>query len=148
MSLIYILLAILSGACLPVQAGANAKMREFWGHALGATLINFIVGLLALLGTLLLLRIPWPSPQRLGQAPWWAWIGGLLGATMVALAVFLSPKIGTAALFASLVLGQMGVSLLVDHYGLLGLPVREINLTKVLGVGLLIAGVVLVNLDR
>ncbi len=131
MSLIYILLAILSGACLPVQAGANAKMREFWGHALGATLINFIVG-----------------PQRLGQAPWWAWIGGLLGATMVALAVFLSPKIGTAALFASLVLGQMGVSLLVDHYGLLGLPVREINLTKVLGVGLLIAGVVLVNLDR
>ncbi len=148
MHLIYVLLAIISGACLPVQAGANAKMREFWGHALGATLINFIVGLLALAGALLLLRVPWPSTQRLAEAPWWSWIGGLLGATMVALAVFLSPKIGTAALFASLVLGQMAVSLAVDHFGFLGLPVREINLTKVLGVGLLIGGVVLVNLDR
>jgi transporter family-2 protein len=48
-------------------------------------------------------------------------------------------------LFALLVTGQMAAAMVMDHYGLLGLPVHHVNAQRILGVLLLLAGVTLIR---
>ena len=52
------------------------------------------------------MRKPLPSIGHLGDAPWWVWIGGLLGAFYVAGSIFSAPKLGAAPLIAAVVAGQ------------------------------------------
>jgi len=55
------------------------------------------------------------------------------------------PRIGGLALLALIISGQLGASIVFDHFGWLGFPVREISLGRVGGVVLLAAGVYLVQ---
>lgn len=54
--------------------------------------------------------------------PWWMWVGGLLGATLVMCNAYLSAHIGTGMTVMLVLLGQVGGGLLVDRFGLLGVP--------------------------
>ena len=91
------------------------------------------------------IRAPLPALAALGALPWWAWFGGALGALYVALSIIVIPKLGAAALFAFIVAGQMLASLLLDHIGAFGLPIQELNLWRLSGALLLVAGVVLIR---
>ncbi len=59
--------------------------------------------------------------------------------------IILAPKLGTALTFSLIVLGQMSVSLVLDHFGLLGLPVKAMNIPRLVGVSSLILGVILIR---
>ena len=63
----------------------------------------------------------------------------------MAAVTILAPRLGVALTFVLVVAGQMMVSLIVDHYGLLGLPVKHINWQRLVGVALLVAGVLLIR---
>jgi transporter family-2 protein len=76
--------------------------------------------------------------------PAWAWFGGFCGALYVATVSFTGPRLGATTVLALTLLGQSVVSLLVDHYGLVGLPVNPVSLTRVLGVLLLLGGALLI----
>jgi transporter family-2 protein len=75
----------------------------------------------------------------------WVWTAGLLGAFYVAVVIILAPKLGTALTFSLIVAGQMIISLIFDHYGLLGLSIKQINWQRFLGVVCLILGVLLIR---
>lgn len=143
-SLLYVVLALLAGATAPVQAGINSRLRESWaGDAVTASLVSFVVGTLALACYLVATRTPWPGlPARV---PWWQWSGGVLGAFFVTMTIFLSWRLGATAMFALVVAGQLAASLALDHWGLLGYPAQPMSWSRVLGAGLLVAGVVLVR---
>ncbi len=79
------------------------------------------------------------------QAPWWVWIGGFFGAFFVTAATILVPRIGATMLLSASIAGQMIVSLILDHYGLLGLPQRPVSLWRTLGVVLVVLGVVVIR---
>jgi transporter family-2 protein len=143
--LLPILLALLVGAGLPVQAGVNATAARFVGRPEGAALVNFSVGLAALLAWLLASGYRWPSASELARAPWWAWGGGVIGATYVAAVVLLVPRLGLATTLALTVLGQMASSLVLDHLGALGAPRHPVSLARVAGAALVVVGVVLVR---
>ncbi|MFO1456240.1 MAG: DMT family transporter [Steroidobacteraceae bacterium] len=76
--------------------------------------------------------------------PLWAWFAGLIGAFYVTIVTIAGPRVGALLVLALTVAGQMVASLLVDHFGVLGFPQQSITLTKLLGAGLLFAGVLLV----
>jgi transporter family-2 protein len=137
------LFAILIGAGLTVQVGMNATVRDALGSALIATIINFFIGLVAL-GGLALTTGARVAPGSLPSVPAWAWLGGLLGATYVAAATVLGPRLGAAAFLALTLVGQMVAALVVDHYGAIGFPESPITPWRVIGVVLLIVGVVLI----
>ena len=145
MELLLILLALLVGAGLPVQAGLNATMARHVGRPEGAALVNFTVGLVALLAWLAASGYRWPSASQLGRAPWWAWGGGVIGASYVAAVVVLVPRLGIATTLAVTVLGQMASSIVLDHLGALGAPQHPVSLGRVAGAVLVVAGVVLVR---
>lgn len=133
------------GMLLPLQAGLNAEFRRHAGHPLWAGALNFAVGLAAIMLVLALLRVAPPSGERLAQAPGWAWLGGLCGATLVVSAVVSAPRLGATTLVAALVCGQLIASVWLDHIGAVGYPVRSITATRLLGVALLIGGLFLVR---
>ncbi len=138
-------LAVVVGMLLPVQAGINAELRRHLGHPLLAGVVNFTVGLLALTLVTGVARVAWPVPAAASGAPWWAWLGGLCGATLVVTSVIVAPRLGATLLVAALVAGQLGASVVVDHFGFVGYPVRPATFGRVAGVLFLAAGVWLVE---
>jgi transporter family-2 protein len=137
-------LAFLVGMGLVVQVGLNMAVARSLGGAPVAALVNFLVGTVALSLMLLIARPDWPAREQLGAVPWWAWMGGLLGALYVATATFAGPRIGALLLLALTFSGQLIGSMLVDHFGLLGFQQQSISLQKLLGVAMLCVGVILI----
>lgn len=140
------LLAFLSGTILPFQAGANAEIGRKLGHPLHGAVLNFVIGLLALLIASLAITRALPAPGKAIAAgvPWWAWVGGLCGAAYVVMTVFVGPRIGALNMLLAALVGQMVASIIVDKYGLVGFPVREITASRVVGVLLVMVGLFLV----
>ncbi len=137
--------AVLAGAFLPVQAGINVHLRGLVGNPVRASFFQFTVGALFLLVLTLFLRDPWPSLHSLVRGPAWAWTGGVLGALYVVSVIVLVPRLGSAYAFALIIAGQMGISLLIDQFGLFGLPRTSFSLARAGGGALLVAGVLLIR---
>jgi transporter family-2 protein len=137
------LLAAGVGAGLTVQVGMNATVGRALGSPLWASVANFIIGLVALVGCAWALA-PRLNPATFGHVPAWAWLGGLLGAAYVASVTLLGPRIGALALVACVLGGQLVMALVVDQFGMVGFPRAPITSTRLLGAALVVAGAVLV----
>ncbi len=145
MNVVLVLLALVAGAGLPLQAGVNAALREHVGRPEWAALLSFAVGLAGLAAWCAALRLPPPTLGAAARAPWWTWTGGLVGAFYVSALVVLTPRIGVATALALSVAGQMAAALAIDHLGLLGVATRHVSAGRILGAALLVAGVVLIR---
>ena len=139
-----IVLALLIGASLAFQIGVNARLRVSLGDPSQAALVSFATGTIALAAYTFLMRLPW-SFEGASKAPWWVWVGGLLGAFNITATIILAPRLGAATLLGLVVTGQMIVSMILDHYGLLGFRPHALSPGRVCGAILLIAGVVLIR---
>ena len=144
MNWLYILLAVLAGAMLPVQGGVNAELAKWVQSPLRSGFVSFAVGALTLLLTTLFLG-PWPSLNAVTKAPPWVWVGGALGAFYVSTVILLAPKLGALLTFSLLIAGQMMASLLLDHLGLIGYLRHPISPGRVVGAVLLVMGVLLIR---
>jgi transporter family-2 protein len=142
----YLLFAFVAGAVLPFQAGINAELAGWVNSPMRAAFVSFVVGALVLLVVAALVFKPLPSWTRLGDAPWWVWIGGALGAFYVAGSIVSAPRLGAATLIALIVAGQSLASLLVDHFGWVGFAENPISPGRIGGMVLIAAGVVLVRI--
>jgi transporter family-2 protein len=139
------LLGIVAGFGLTVQVGMNSQLRKVLQSANIAALISFLVGTLALIALVLVLRMPVPERAAFAAVPWWAWFGGLLGAFYVASSTIVAAELGASTLLGLALLGQLATALVIDHFGWLGLPVNPITWTRLAGVALLGAGVWLIS---
>jgi transporter family-2 protein len=142
----YLLLAFAAGAVLPFQTGMNAELAHWVNSPFRAAFVSFLLGTLILLLVSALVFKPLPSWTRLGEAPWWVWVGGALGAFYVAGSIVSAPKLGAATLIALVVAGQAFASLAVDHFGWVGFEENPISLGRIGGMVLIAAGVVLVKI--
>ena len=141
----YILLALAAGAMMPTQAATNNKMAVLVGSPILSAFISFLVGTVALLGYVLISGAPMGNLASAKEAPAIAWVGGLLGAFFVTATVTLVPRLGMAMTFSLIVAGQMLVTLVIDHFGVLGVPVKEVSLARIAGILLIAGGVVLIR---
>jgi bacterial/archaeal transporter family-2 protein len=143
-SLLLLLFAVVAGAFLPLQAGVNAQLAHFVGGPVRASMVSFAVGAVALF--LVVLVFYRHAHSHASDAPWWAWVGGLLGAFYVTATVVVPVRIGAAAFFGILVAAQLVTSVLVDQFGWLSFPKHEASPLRLLGVALLVAGALFVRL--
>lgn len=140
-----ILLAIAAGVSIVVQQVLNSNLRASLNSAAWSGFVSYLVGVACMALLALALRDPLPSAATAARIPWWAWSGGLFGAIFIGLSILLVPQLGAATFLALLVTGQMLASVAFDHFGWLGLAQRPIDATRLIGVALLIAGVVLIR---
>jgi len=139
------LFAVAAGAGVAAQAIINARLRFVLGAPVWAACAQFIVGLAMLALVALVTQQSPPAAGSIGRAPWWMWAGGLFGATFILMSVIVTPKLGTALMMASTIVGQLGAALVIDHYGWFGASVIPISLTRLFGVALLTVGVILIR---
>ncbi|MGG4603933.1 DMT family transporter [Paenalcaligenes sp. Me131] len=137
--------ALIAGAVVPFQSGSNAMLGRMLGHPLWATVTSLCVSLLAVIPLLLLFRAPLPKIEQAFQAPIWVWTGGLSGVVFITAALLITPRLGATGFMISAIAGQILVAMLIDHFGLMGLPIKEVNLGRVLGVVMIFAGVMVVQ---
>jgi len=142
---LYLLIAVAAGAMLPFQFGINAQLSNWVDSPIRAAFVSFLVGTIALLIISAFVRKPLPSLPRLGDVPWWVWIGGLLGAVYVAGSIVTAPKLGAVTLAAAIVFGQTLASVLVDQFGWVGFREHHASPGRLAGVVLVATGVVLVR---
>jgi bacterial/archaeal transporter family-2 protein len=141
----FIILAILAGMVMPTQAAINNKLAEYVESPILSAFISFAVGTLALFLYILAAGIPLGNLVNAKNAPLVAWLGGILGAFFVASAVVLVPKIGVALTFSLIIAGQMLVTLVIDHFGVFGVPEKPVSVLRVVGAALITIGVVLIR---
>ncbi|MCY1463333.1 putative inner membrane exporter, YdcZ [compost metagenome] len=79
------------------------------------------------------------------RGAWWVWIGGILGAIYVGSAVVVTPKLGASGFIILVVVGQIFIGLLIDHFGLMGLASKPITFLKLIGAAMILGGVFLVQ---
>ena len=142
----YVLFAVVAGAMIPFQAGVNSQLAHWVGGPIRAAFVSFVVGTLALLLVAAFVRRPVPSLGSLGDAPWWVWVGGLLGAFYVAGSIVAAPRLGAALLIAAVVAGQTAASVVIDHWGWVGFKEQQISPGRIVGVLLVATGVALVRI--
>ena len=144
-NLAFLIIALVSGAVLPLQALFNVQVGKSMKEPVFAAFVSFLVGTVGLLVYLLIVRFNFSNLTPLKSLNWYVWVAGLLGAFYVVAVILSTEKLGTALTFGLVVTGQMTLSIVLDHYGLFGSPVNKITWQKLLGVVFLISGVVLIR---
>lgn len=143
-ALLSLILAVIGGALLAIQAPTNAILGKASGSPIIAAFISFLIGTVAL-GAAVSVSSGKLFAPGLKQVPWYAWLGGFYGAFFVAVAAFGAPRVGVGVLLTAAIAGQLAAALVLDHYGLLGLARHPITLSRGLGFVLVVLGAVLVR---
>jgi uncharacterized membrane protein YdcZ (DUF606 family) len=76
---------------------------------------------------------PLPTLEGLSSMPWWAPLGGLVGAVQVYAGLTLVNKVGAGPFVGFTVTAALMASLVVDHYGLFHMPVHAVNVWRIIG---------------
>ncbi|KAG2449633.1 hypothetical protein HYH02_005166 [Chlamydomonas schloesseri] len=138
----------LAGAMLATQSGINSTLGAAVGKSF-ASVVSFAVGLGALLVFFAVdtaaLGHKGPTLAAAAAVPWWAWVGGFLGAWYVAVVIIFAPVLGAATLMALFVCCQLATAVLLDSMGWVGFKQRPLHWARLVGLGLMLGGVVLVT---
>ena len=141
---IWIILAFVSGAFLPIQGALNTRLGKTVASPLHASLISFLIGAAGLTLYIFLTRqaVSWTA---LKFAPLYVWVGGLLGAFYVTAIIFLFSKLGPGLTFGLVVAGQVTLAALLEHFNILVSQPHPITFVRIVGILLIIVGVILVR---
>ena len=137
-----VLLTAVAGGLIALQAPINAGLGKATGN-LPAALVSFSIGTAALAAIVVLSG----KAGGLGgsfDVSWYYLLGGLLGAIYVFNALVAVSAIGAGGVAAATIFGQLTASVAIDRLGLFGLDEVPLSPERVLGVGLLLAGTILV----
>lgn len=143
--MIAVVIGLAAGCLLGAQPSINGQLGRSLEHPLQASLISFASGTaLILVISVFTGSVPpvFLTPPR--ELPWWIWCGGAIGVVMVTTSLILVPRVGSLPWFAAVMTGQTLAALCLDHFGLLGNPKTPTSPLRLLGVGLLFAGVIVI----
>ena len=99
-----------------------------------------IIGLLTVGIALFGLKLGRGHLGKLGEVPWYGYLGGFISVLIIYGVVASMPKVGVANATTAIIVGQVTTAMLIDSTGLLGFEKCPITWMKVLGVLLLAAG--------
>ncbi len=146
MNIAYLLSAVAIGIAFAAQPAVNGTTARVFGSAIAAATLSISITLVACLVIMVALKAT-PTPAMFAKLPWWAVFGGFIGVLVVAGGAAIVPVTGAALFFVCLIAGQLIGSVLIDAVGAFRLPVRELSTLRLAGIGLVLAGVVLVHLS-
>ena len=143
MFFVYLIIALAAGVALATQSAINTQLaKAMSGEAVIATFISFAVGTIVLFFIAWIKTDLWGNLSTVPSQPWWKLIGGVLGAIVVFTTVLLAPKLGITAMLFFIIVGQLITATAIDHFGLIGMPIREVNITKFIGLIIVAFGLV------
>jgi len=142
MNWVAILVGVIAGTTIVLQSTVSATLSRFVG-LWQTTFIVHIVGVIASLIPLYFFRheANWAAWN---QAPWYVYLGGVFGVIIIYTVAYTVSNSGVTAGISLIIASQLVVTLLIDHYGWLGIDVRPVTWMKLAGVAFLFVGAWLV----
>lgn len=137
-----ILLIILIGLIGGVAVGLQSPLASMITQRLGLFESVFIVHIGgALIALIPLLMYGGGKLSAWRNVPWYALGAGIFGLVVIGAISYMIPRVGIAAAITTIVAGQLLVGTILDHYGLLGAAGRSMDVTRVIGMAVVLAGV-------
>ena len=143
MQWIIFIVALISGAANPFQGATNAQLNKQLHQPLWAAIVVYASGLAVLLLAQCFVRAPFPS-AALGSVSWWAWAGGVISLLSTLVGLTLTQRLGSGLFTALSLTAALLTSVLLDQLGVVGLRHHAASPGRLMGCGLLIAGIWLV----
>ena len=136
---------LIGGALQAWGPPMNHTLRVSLENPWLASLVSFlpIVALLAYL--IMCLPHPLPSERGLAEMPWWAPLGGVVGAFAVIAGLLFVGKVGAGAFAGLTITANILMSLAIDRFGLFGMQVHELNACRIVGAALMVTGITLIS---
>ncbi len=135
---------ILGGVLQTCGAAMNAQLFHSLENRWLASAVSFALITAFFLCLFAMFPSPLPTARGLADMPWWAALGGLVGAVQVYGGLTLVNKVGAGPFVGITVTAALVMSLVLDHYGWFHMPAHALNAGRLLGAGLMIGGVVLI----
>ncbi|MDE9912981.1 DMT family transporter [Staphylococcus pseudintermedius] len=146
----WMLSGMIIGFTPPIQTAINSHLGQTLHSPFFASLVSFTVGASALIILTLMLhrhvKIHATSEQH-GPLKWWHFVGGALGVIFVTTNIILTPVIGVTFTLITVMVGQIIMGLLIDHFGLFGVPHRHITKQCLLGFMLIIIAIIIIQFN-
>ena len=137
-----VILIILIGLAGGVAVGLQGPMASMISQRLGIFESVFMVHLGgAIIALLPLLFVGWGKLSQWRSVPRYALGAGFFGLVVISAVSYMIPRVGVAASIVTIVAGQLLVSMILDHFGLLGAAERTLDVTRVLGMAVVLVGV-------
>lgn len=128
------------GIAVVVQGQLMGLMTQSIGP-LESVFITYWVG--ALVSGLMMALAQGGNLAAWSTVPWYALLSGVAGLVIIGTIGYVVPRLGVAGGFTVIVATQFTVGVFIDHFGLMGAMVRPLDPPRLVGLGLLLAGVVL-----
>lgn len=145
MNFVTYVIALVSGAANPFQAGANATLNKQLASPVWAGLFVYASGLLGLLLAQLVLRQTFPDHQAIASVKPWAWLGGIVSIASTMAGLTLAQRLGSGVFTGLTLTAALATSILFDHLGWIGFRQHTASPARLAGCALMIAGVWLVS---
>ncbi len=140
MSFLLLVVALAAGVANPFQSGLNAELNKQLGKPLWATLSVYATSLATLLLIQLFVRQAIPT-DRINNVPWWAWLGGAVSIISTIIGLTIAQKLGSTLFTGASLSASLVTSVLLDQFGLVGFKQHTASPGRLVGCGLLCAGV-------
>jgi len=135
---------ILGGALQSCGAAMNGQLKTSLVNPWLASAVSFALITLFFTSAFLIMPHPLPTTKDLASMPWWAVLGGLVGAVQVYAGLTLVKKVGAAPFVGVTVTAALIMSLVIDHFGWFRMDHHPLNFWRALGAMLLVSGVTLI----
>lgn len=130
----FIFIAFFAGLAFAIQSAINSQLAgSLSNQPVIAAFLSFAVGTIVLLIICLMKADFFTTLQHFPRQSWWKLIGGVLGAIAVIATIFLAPQIGITNMLFFIIIGQLIGALVIDHFGLIGMAKRPMELWQILG---------------
>jgi bacterial/archaeal transporter family-2 protein len=123
----------------------NGALRNALVNPRLASVVSFLPVLFLLNLVFLCLPRPLPTADGITTMPWWAPLGGVMGAFAVIAGLLFVDRVGAGVFGGLTITANILMSLVIDHFGLLRLPVHQFGPGRIIGAGLMAAGIVLIS---
>lgn len=143
---VFILPAGIAGALMALQGGLNGLL----GKTIGLTETAFAVHLTGALAILpfFLTKLEGITGAKLAKAPWYTWLGGLVGVAITYGVAISFPRLGAGKATTAIITAQLLTAFLLDHFGWLELSPRPFRTMHVAGILLIAVGAYLLGQQK
>jgi transporter family-2 protein len=139
-------LILIAGALQAWGPPMNGALRRALDNPWLASTVSFLPIVAFLLVLFLCQPNPMPSLKGVAAMPWWAPLGGLIGAFAVVMGLLFVDRIGAGPFAGLTITANLLMSLAIDHFGWFGIQPHSLNIWRMLGGALMTAGIVLIAL--
>ena len=136
-----IIIIISVGLIGGIAIGLQSPMSSLIAQRLGIFESVFIVHLGGALIAIIPLLIYGSKLNQWRSVPWYALGAGFFGLIVITALSYMIPRIGVAGAITTLIAGQLLMGTILDHYGLLGAAIKPLDISRVIGLSVVMFGV-------